>query len=557
MRTFYLNLPWGTTLPEATYDKKLKHHIYRGEALPSHLQDYASPDYSWLRWQEDSYNRKIAPVTPSPVTFSPRAHQKAAAIKIAQAATKGLRGFVVGDTTGLGKTISCAFGIYGAMKMRKQRTAKVLVVCPKSVIEHWSNTIKSLHLTGVRVVIINYEQSKKLLSVPATAAKAKKASTRNKHQAASGKSRVDWDYIIADESHKMKNDSQQTAAFRNIARYTDAAEHAPFVIWSSATIGQNPLDVAYLSPLLYQLTKTPLKTSWGDWCISQGLHVETSRGGSLTWLPLDEHSSSFEKARVEKLRTQDLTKLNSIIFSPQSPSVRRRASDIAGWPEISRYALGSTLTPAELEEYQQQWLIFRRGHNLALKGKNPQGALVQQLRFRQKSSMIRAAATVDHILDFCDNGYQVCVSVEFLETADVIKKALLAKGIKVAEYTGRNESVREKERIIFQRGQAQVMIFSVQEAVSFHASETLPDNTLGSKTPRVTLAHDVRYSALSMLQIEGRTHRDGQNASIYYLFAYHTVEDKIIQRMLTRMKHVTTLMDDATLANELDAILAD
>ena len=44
---------------------------------------------------------------------------------------------------------------------------------------------------------------------------------------------------------------------------------------------------------------------------------------------------------------------------------------------------------------------------------------------------------------------------------------------------------------------------------------------------RSLVIHDMRHSAIQLQQIEGRCHRDGRRAVIYYTYAESTVEEKI------------------------------
>lgn len=561
MRTYFLDVPFvpgGFRIPGTTYDSKLKKTIFTGESLPAELEPYQSRDFSWLRWQEDNHNKAILPPKPLPYTMTPRPHQKEAAIAIAKAAKSGYRGFIEGDGTGLGKTISSAFGIYGAMKTCSVKKANVLVICPKGVIEQWGNTFKALKIPNIRLCVVNYEQSKNLLKAPASVNNAKKQKTVNRQTATKGTPVVKWDYIISDESQKLKNweKAQQAKAFGNIARYS-VATGWPFVIWASATIGQTPLELQYLSPLLYQLTNTPHNTPWKAWLYKHGFHItEAKKSGNLSWIAPTSKSTPEEKAQIQQDRREDLGKLNKILFSASSPSIRRTPIDIAGWPEIQRIAKGISLTPLEYIEYQREWLLFRAEYRLARRGKNPQGALAQQLRFRQKSSLIRTPHTVDEIVDLLDNNLQVAVYCEFMETIDKMKDAMERKGVSCAEYTGRNEAIRESERVRFQKGQAKVIFFSVDYAISLHAEEQLPDGTFATKTGRATLIHDVTYSGIKCSQIEGRAHRDGQFSPVYYLYALNTAEEKIAQTMIDRVRSILTIMDDEALASKLDDILA-
>lgn len=561
MRTFFLDIPFEarSMRPKgATYSKTLKTYVYQGDELPEELKPFQSQDYTLMRWKEDSYNRKVLPVQPSAHKFTPRPHQKEAAVAIAKAAQKGYRGFIEGDGTGIGKTLSSIYGIYGAKKVLKQRSVKVLIVCPKAAINQWVDTLKAFPLPGARICIVNYEQAAKLLKPPATAKNVKQAKTKKAHQMKSGTPTVIWDYIVADESQKLKNWEQaaRAKAFGRIARYQDAKDF-PFVIWASATIGQNPLELQYVFPLLKQLTKARHSMGWFEWLTKYNFNVkQAKKSKNLSWVMPPKDASPADIAANERLRQADLNRLNKLLFSPQSPSIRRTPVDIAGWPEIQRIAQGSTLTPLQYLDYQKEWLSFRSERKLLLRGKNPKGALAKQLRFRQKSSYLRIDQSVDHIDDLLESGFQVAVYCEFMDSVDSIREKLEKKNYKVAEFTGRNEGVREQERIAFQKGQRNVIIFSVDSAVSFHSEETLADGKSATKTPRATVIHDLPYSGIKATQIEGRCHRDGQSAPVYYMYAMNTTENKIAHRMVERIKNISNIMDDEEFADQLSGLLA-
>jgi len=190
--------------------------------------------------------------------------------------------------------------------------------------------------------------------------------------------------------------------------------------------------------------------------------------------------------------------------------IRRRPEDIAGWPEINRI-----LTPIELdgqarELYLQAWTEFRREMDLEPQGRNPKSALAATLRLRQKSSLIRAAGTVELAQELLDNGHQVAISVAFTETLSSIRAALEEEKIACAAIHGRIPAgEREEERLRFQRGQAKVVLFTVEEGISLHQGEH-------ADIPRSQIIHDLRWSAIQMAQIEGRCHRDGRFAQVYW-----------------------------------------
>lgn len=567
MRTFVLNTPWEfrgiTSLPGVTYNKRLKKNVYTGARLPDMLLPFASEDYSWERWLEDELNKAVLPIKPvdPSLRMKPRPHQLEGGKRIAKAVQAGYRGFLEADGVGLGKTITCLLGAYAAAKLKGftvKRPAKVLIVCPKSAIPHWSRTLHALTLDNMRVVIINYDRTKSLLEPPASAKDAKTTRTRNKRVAAGGVPLVAWDVIIADESHKLKGieSSQRAKAFNRIGRYADSREKAPFIIWATATPGQNPLEVGYLAPLVGQFLKKGKLTMdmWGAHLVKEGYHVSKGKTGHYWVKP----NSRLTEEDVQKKRREDAQRIRKILFAPDFPSIRRMPEDMAGWPLVQRIPFEQELTYSQKELYAKAWSEFCALLKVARRGRDSKSALVAQLRFRQKCSLIRAQETADFIVDLLENNHQVAVSVFFMDSIDEMAKVLTSKGISWAEVSGRSdaEGKRESERLRFQRGEAKVVFFTVEEAISLHAGEVLPDGSYASKAPRATVIHDVRYSSLSCIQIEGRAHRDGQHANAYYMFGKNTVEEKIIKRMLSSMATMKTMSgDDEVLIAEIETLL--
>jgi hypothetical protein len=562
-RLFVLSVPFEergvANANGARWDSYTRQTIYVGAALPYGLTPYAAPDYSWERYVEDDLNGTVLPTQPSGMTFTPRPHQIEAIDKIEDTAARGYRGFLEADDVGLGKTIS---SWEGALRVARRRgSTNVLVMCPKGVIPHWRRTIAALGDNGLRVVVINYDQAKKLLTVPDSAASAARTRTKNKRIADSGNPVVDWDVVLYDESHKIKNQgSQRSKAAARIARYAAAAKSAPFVIWMSATAGQNPTELGYLAPLLSQITgaaKSDLK-DFGQWLADEGFCVTyNARFKKWDWGLIPADAAPAEVAQIEAHKERDLARIRALLFDgTDSPSIRRLPTDIAGWPEIQRIAFPVDLDAGERMLYMFAWTSFRADMHLAAKGRDPKGGMAARLRFRQKASLIRVPGTVDWALDMIDNGHQPVISVEFHETSDAIREGLEKANVTVAEFSGRNTNTREQERLAFQRGQRQVMLFSVTEGISLHQGEALGDGTFATNTPRATMVHDPRYSGLDSIQIEGRAHRDGMAANVYYAFAAGTVEEQIVRTLVGRVLSTKSMAgDDVTAVKELEAVL--
>jgi hypothetical protein len=499
-----------------------------------------------------------------------RPHQRQAAEAVAATYARNLRGYLLADDVGTGKTISCIESVkavaFFASRLSRPPIQRVLVVTTLAAVPHWQNTIRSAGDGGLRWAVINYDRLKSLLDVPALALAAKRTRTRNKRIAENGTSLIDWDVVILDEAHKLRHlDSQRAMAAASICTY-DASHtsNPPFVLWASATAGQNPLELAYLYPLLAQVTGQPAARlrNFGEWLHGQGFAVDLTGGynGKPVWAPLAKVATPRDIAQIETIRSRDIERMNQILFSGERPiAMRRIPTNIAGWPEVPRQLMPVVLTPPEQHLYATAWTEFRREMHLAQRGRDPrQMGMAARVRFRQKASLIRVHGTVEIIRDLLDNGKQVAVSVAWIESLDAIKAALESHGTNVAVIDGTGRWDREQQRLTFQTGQATVALFTVTEAISLHASEQLPDGTPATSAGRVTVVHDPRYSGIDSIQIEGRAHRDGQYAPVLYTYAQDTIEEAIVKVLLSRVSSTKAMVgDDVTTVRLLEDLLAE
>jgi SNF2 family DNA or RNA helicase len=134
---------------------------------------------------------------------------------------------------------------------------------------------------------------------------------------------------------------------------------------------------------------------------------------------------------------------------------------------------------------------------------------------------------------------QVAVSVEYLGSLDAIRDNLEARGLKVAEFSGRNTSTRETERKAYQKGQRDILIFSTESSISLH-KEGKTDKE------RAQVVHDLRWSGIEQEQIDGRSHRNGEHAPVYWCFARNTIEERVAEILLGKLESMNTLRGDTT-----------
>ncbi len=503
-----------------------------GESLPPALAPFLPAAYSWEAHVQRELDGEAEPAAskarPGTGTITLRAHQSAAVAEIVRAHSARRPGFLLADDVGLGKTITTWASIGQFPKVRT-----VLIVCPLAVVAHWRRTIEAMGDGGKDVVILNYDRLGKLFEVDAEARKK----IRSKKGLARAGSAPDFDVIVFDESHRCKN---PTAARSKLA--AKLVSKAGFCLWLSATAGQNPLELSYLAPLLASVTGSraaDLK-DFESWCQQQGLGLSRGTFGKWEW----------------RGDASDCAKVRALLFdAPRgapAAGIRRRPEDIAGWPEINRILTPIELAPDARELYMQAWTTFRKEMDLAPRGRDPKSALAATLRLRQKSSLIRVPGTLELVHDLLANGHQVAISVAFAETLAALRDGLAADKVACAEiHGGLPAAAREEQRLRFQRGQAPVVLFTVEEGISLHQGEHVD-------IPRSEVIHDLRWSAIQMAQIEGRCHRDGRFAQVYWAYADGTIEDRIARVVAARVQSMKEMVgDDVTTLREIERLLDD
>lgn len=564
---YAVNIPWGVAKPKnVIFDAEKKTSFYRGAMLPKELHPFRATEFSREKWQEDEKNSMVTPVTPSGNSFTPREHQVEAGKIIGKAYDDGWSAFLLADKTGVGKTLSALVGV--SLVAKKQGKGlngkgKLLIVCPKGVIPQWRQTIRAYRLSHplLRPLIINYQQLQKLLEAPPAARVTKKVSKKNRQIARHGKPLVDFDYIIFDEAHHLKNypSSMVSLMATSVAQLDKPYKKgvSPFVLFSTATPGASPLNFACMGGFLSKLINPKQKTfvspdKWGPFLAENGFAVEKGKSGyswvSIPWYgakataPKEKkaHEAAVKKAKLTQRK--DAQRIGKALIQPNAPFLMRSPKDLNGWPEQQYIPLPIELTTKQRVIYQDAWTRFRGWLNLTPAKKDPKGALVENLRYRQKTSLLRVDSVVEMVEEWVDEGNQVYISCEFIETIDSYLEKLAKKKITAVEISGRNSEFREEERLKFQKGEALVVISSVVAGISLHSSEDLPDGTKATPAQRISVLSDLRQNPLDALQTAGRAHRDGVNSITYIPFVEDSVDEKVVGSFVNKVANVNSMV---------------
>lgn len=561
MSKWILELPWGVRFPSVKYDPKLKIAYYEGEKLPLFLQAFRVPAYSYGEWVQEQLNKKVAVHPKGPASFTPKPHQVVGAKRIAAMYERGWSGFLLADHTGTGKTLTSLAGLTLAAKkagFTKSRRAKTLIVAPKGVLPVWRHTIAAYagSLNYIKPLIINYQQLQKLLVAPTPApskSKTKRKVKKTRQVARGGKPLINFDFIIFDESQYLKNypSSNVSLMAEKIAGLDKAYRKgsSPFVVFSSATPGSTPLNFAVMSGFMSKLLKPGITRhiapkDWGDFLIAEGFAVTKGKSG-YNWAPLPwntKNATAAEKKAYEKavasakeIQRKDTKRIGAALTRAEAPFILRTPKNIAGWPEQQLIPLPVELDAQQRQWYNEAWTQFRNWLRLTPARKDPKGALVETLRYRQKTSLLRVPALAELVSDWVDEDKQVYISMEFIESLEEFQKILDKKKISWVEISGRTSEIREQERLKFQKGKAQVALCTVVAGISLHAGETLPDGTKATNAERVTVLADIRQNPLDSLQALGRAHRDGQNSNAYIPYIEDSVDNRVVDSFINKV----------------------
>lgn len=553
--TYFIDYPYDLYMNNKNNsNNNLKYHsLYKSfyiilkneENIPYNLLPYLSQPFSYEYWLEVFVNKKVRPQLKEIIDsnhnnvdkWQAREHQKKAANLAENAFKNNIKGFLIADDVGLGKTISSLQACRQINLINNFFNKKtILVVTTISAIAHWRNTFLNFNTKDMQILIINYDRLQKLFYQEkineSFKNKAKSRKTKNKRIAQKALAPY-FNICIFDESHKMKNSTSLRAKLgKKIAQISD------FNIYLSATAGQNPLELSYLTPLISSILKiknTDLD-NFDKWC-EDYLGVKKGKYGGLVWDGSE----------------QSINKLRNLLFNENLPcAIRRLPEDIAGWPEINRILEESIMTPDKQYLYNLSWEEFRNEK----KKNNTDIGLVANLRFRQKASLIKIDATIEKIKDCLENNQQVAVSIAFIDTLEEIKKILNKNKIICSIINGKqSKNENEEQRLKFQRGENKVILFTVEEAISLHEGE-LQDSLIN--LPRTLIIHDIRWSAISMKQIEGRTHRDGKFSQVYWQYLENSIEKDIANIVVKKMIQMKSMVgDDTQTLKEIELLLKE
>ena len=415
-----------------------------------------------------------------------------------------------GSDVGVGKT-------YVAYGVARELNMKMVIVCPKAVMEAWRRVIcDHFGMADKLVEIINYEQ----LRIGKKDSKVASFVTNRKTHRDKFVWKLSKDTLIVwDESQKLKNWKT-----KNSKTCMEAMKQGYKMLFCSATNATNPLELRTVGSVL-KLFKGA--THYYKWCYEHG--VSKGRFG-------------LEFTTDMILRQKVLKKLHQDIFINRG--VRLSRDTIPNFPESELIAECYNMDDADVNKINQanQEMKSELARLRSVVKRDKASELTAILRARQKTELVKVPLFIDMVEEGLENGMSVVVFVNFTETLRAISDRLKITCI----FDGKTaDDERQKNVDDFQSGKQRVILVNI---ASGGAGLSLHD--IHGLNPRMTLISP-SYSAVLMRQSTGRVWRENAKSKSIQkiLFVAGTVEVEVCNNVREKLKNLD-LLNDGDLKNE-------
>ena len=402
--------------------------------------------------------------------------------------------------TGTGKTVC-------SLQVCKELGLVPLVVCPKSVITAWCETAKDMGvpLYGVvnpqRLLYKNpYYNTKTRWSLPPSV-----------------------NCVIDDEVH-LHASGESSKSGKAIAELK-AYPHLK-TMTLSATLADSPLKLRTVGFLagLHDYNKT-------SWIKFQLAHNCFLRPGTRSMM-------------FSKFGAKSKIAINNIAASLRPYLVRIDSDTVPGFPKSLNTAKLFDLDSVAEAEFNR----IMAEMDAALKVTGNPNPLVEALRYRQRTELLKTPILLDCVIEALEEGLAPVVFVQFRDTLEELQTQLMARGISCSRIIGgQAREIRDLELKTFQEDKTDCMLATAAAGgvgISLHALK-------GSKIRNRTSFISPGYSASDLVQALGRIQRaNGRNVVQTIVLCAHTIEQKIYSNLQGKLARINTINDADLLAPE-------
>jgi len=424
--------------------------------------------------------------------------------------------------TGCGKT-------HVASCIARGMNCPVVIICPKMVMPDWEATLAVYGLKPT--IIINYE---KLCRGNTKFLKYRKPKAGDKHIRSTKRTHSVEKFltaivkfppgslIILDESHKCKGPSSLNAGLMIALK-----RQGYRVLLLSATQATNPLEMKAFG---YTVNLHKL-ADFNEFCIDYGAQWVGKWGA--------QYFDSDDKEAQAKMK-----QCHHNLFDIQQISSRLTRDAMGSlFPEnqiiVKAYDMGN----ADKIQSRYDWMedeisrLQERTENYA------QHILAIIIKARREIELLKVPTILEMVEDLYDEGKSVGVFVNFTDTIELINRRLSSnkkfKDKLGLIYGGQSVKDRIQDVSDFNTDKKRIIIANCAAG-----GQSINLHDITGKHPRATIINP-NYSAIQLLQVLGRIHRQGGMSKCYQriLFAAGTREEQICRRLNSKITNLSILND--------------
>lgn len=412
--------------------------------------------------------------------------------------------------TGTGKT-------YCAIATCKQLNLKPLILCPKSVMNSWSNVCKEFKVEPYSIV--NYETIKngKYYNKAGDRIKCPFLDViEKKEKDSKTETEFIWTFneddkknilIIFDEVHKCSDVNTLNGKLIYTAKNLET-----YMLILSATICDHPENFRLFFYILNFIDPEQVKKNKINYNKYQYI--------MQNWIMRD---------------AKPMWRIHNMLFPDRGSRIRIDAlGDL--FPETQIIASPYNMDKKRESEIEQEYSKIQiELENLVDKSKKDKSnILVKLLRAHQKIEILKIPLFIQLTNDFIENGYSVVIFVNFTQTLETLSSELYTDCVIYGEQTTESR-IKNIEK--FMENESKIIICNIKAGgvgISLHDKN--------GKYPRVSLISPT-WSSIDLQQALGRVHRAGGKSKSLQriLYVANTVEEKIADKLQKKLKNINTL----------------
>lgn len=527
-----LDIPWGAVenIKEKYSLTFLKGGLalYKGTILPKDLRAYSCDDFSLGRWIEDEKNASVMPPKENRNELSIKPHHEAIGDKIKTSFTENSPGFLLLEEDNLEPKTSIIIGLLKIAEDLQYGTkikGKLLIISDTANIALWKNYLYNfpeLH-AYYRTLLIDYKSMKKLLIAPATARLSNKASIKVKQLSTRGTPSIDWDFIIADDFHLLKNSPQEflRKELQSLASLNQkySKKENPYTIFSSSSNYLTPIDYIPASQIIspqLSSTKTILPEEFLEFLERNNFNIAKVRGKYSWGVRKKTQSEAEAKNSMEK----DLNHLKKIISSSDNCSIKQY-SEVHKDYSINFYSFPIELKSSKEKSYKDAWTDVEK---YILKEKGT--ALKTELnKFNYRIGFLKKEQIASIVYLLASYYTPVYLRVNNKKLAEEYIEILRKKAISVESLTGVKLEDQKRLWTSFKNREIQVIISS-------HLPKALYEETEASSksfNPRVVITDIQREDYTNELKL---IFKDSLSPTVYIPYTEKSFEKELVNSFI-------------------------